>query len=142
MHRGNIAILLAALAVAGCASGSTGSPVARPSIATAPSQPVPVPADATVIAPPESGVASVIGQRAGSLTERFGLARIDLSEGVARKLQFAGTSCVLDVFLYPVAAGTEPVATHVDARLRSTGADTDKAGCIAEVQSRKHAPWR
>lgn len=87
-------------------------------------------------APAESGLADVIGERAGSLSERFGLARIDLKEGEARKLQFAGETCVLDLFLYPVAAGTEPVVTHVDARLRTTGADTDKSRCIAEVERR------
>ena len=133
----NLAILTGALATAACAGG-TGASVtaARPSVSTLPSEPVPVPQSVTVRAPQESGIASVIGVHAGDLAARFGLARIDLKEGEARKLQFAGTRCVLDVYFYPVAAGTEPVATHVDARLRSTGADTDKAGCIAEVENR------
>jgi hypothetical protein len=126
-------IILAALPLAACAAGSASTApnaAARPSISI---MPAPIPESVTVKAPPESGIAAVIGQRARTLTDRFGPARIDLTEGVARKLQFAGPACVLDVYLYPVAGDTEPVATHVDARLRKTGADTDKAGCIAEI---------
>ena len=36
-----------------------------------------------------------------------------------RKLQFAGERCVLDVFLYPLREGQEPVATYVEARRAS-----------------------
>jgi hypothetical protein len=136
MRMRDIAVLIGVFATAACATGAPKTAAPRPSIATVPVPQVPVPKDVTVVAPPESDGASVIGQRAGSLTKRFGLARIDLKEGEARKLQFAGQSCVLDVYLYPVAAGTEPVATHVDARLRSNGATIDKAACIAEVETR------
>ncbi|PKP90329.1 MAG: hypothetical protein CVT76_09985, partial [Alphaproteobacteria bacterium HGW-Alphaproteobacteria-15] len=67
---------------------------------------------------------------------RFGAPRIDLAEGDARKLQFAGPSCVLDIFLYPLSAGAEPTATHVDARLRQGGAAVDQGACIRELETR------
>ena len=136
MLKGNVAVLIGAVALAGCAAGTGGSQAARPSIATVPAMEADMPPDVDVRAPARSDVASIIGQRAANLTRRFGDARIDLTEGPARKLQFAGRDCVLDVFLYSVAAGTEPVATHVDARLRASGADTDKAACIAQVERR------
>ncbi|MEL7519837.1 MAG: hypothetical protein AAFN48_12890, partial [Pseudomonadota bacterium] len=81
-----------------------------------------------------AGLESVLGQRAGSLTQRFGKARIDLKEGDARKLQFLGTGCVLDIYLYPREERGEPVATHVEARSLSDGEDTDRARCIREVE--------
>ena len=46
----------------------------------------------------------------------FGTPRLDIVEGDARKLQFSGGACVLDVYLYPPAAGREPETTYIDAR--------------------------
>lgn len=117
---------LLAAALAGCAGGSS-----KPASATPRSTIVRVPA---VMAP--QGLEGVIGQDAGTLTQRFGAPRIDLSEGDARKLQFAGKSCVLDIFLYPVTAGQAPTAAHVEARLRQGGAEADRGACIREVESR------
>ena len=71
------------------------------------------------------------------LTQRFGQARIDLTEGDARKLQFLGSACVLDIYLYPESEGAQPVATYVEARRRSDGADTDRADCIREVERQR-----
>ena len=51
-----------------------------------------------------------------------------------RKLQFLGQGCVLDIYLYPPEPRAEPVATHVEARSRSDGGDTDRAACINEVE--------
>ena len=84
----------------------------------------------------ERGLNGVIGAQARALTARFGRPRIDLVEGDARKLQFMGQTCVLDVFLYPLEAGREPVATHVESRLRTNGGQIDHARCIAEVERR------
>lgn len=81
-----------------------------------------------------SDLDSVIGKGAASLARRFGTARIDLSEGEARKLQFISANCVLDIFLYPLERSTAPVATHVEARRRVGGGDTDRARCIAEIE--------
>ncbi len=79
----------------------------------------------------------IIGTGAASLRNRFGAARIDLSEGDARKLQFIGQGCVLDIFLYPLAAGAEPVATHIETRARKGGTPTDRKRCIREVEQRQ-----
>jgi hypothetical protein len=117
---------LLAAALAGCAGASS-----KPASAKPRSTIVRVPA---VMAP--QGLEGVIGQDAGTLTQRFGAPRIDLAEGDARKLQFAGRSCVLDIFLYPVTAGQAPTAAHVEARLRQGGTEADRGACIREVESR------
>lgn len=74
-------------------------------------------------------LAFVIGSRAGQLQQIFGAPRLDVIEGDARKLQFVGEQCVLDVFLYPLAPGAEPTATYVDARRASDALDVDRAAC-------------
>jgi len=51
-------------------------------------------------------------------------------EGDMRKLQFAGRACVLDVFLYPLREGAEPVATWAEARRASDGQEVDRAACV------------
>lgn len=127
MVRAMITAALLAATLAGCAGGG-GAP-ARPG-----------PARSTIVRVPQvmapQGLEGVIGQNAVALTRRFGTPRIDLAEGDARKLQFAGKSCVLDIFLYPVTAGREPTAAHVEARLRQGGAEADRGACIREVESR------
>jgi hypothetical protein len=123
---------LAVLAAVLAACGGGGQLVPSPRPAAAPrSSIVVVP---QVMAP--AGLGGVIGSPAEVLTRRFGSPRIDLAEGDARKLQFAGPSCVLDIYLYPVAAAAEPTATHVEARLRQGGAPVDPGACIREVEAR------
>ena len=80
------------------------------------------------------GLEEVIEHDAASLVRRFGEPRLDVREGDMRKLQFAGERCVLDVFLYPLRAGAEPVATHVEARRASDGQDVDRAACVAALR--------
>lgn len=82
------------------------------------------------------GLEGVIGASSAELTRQFGRPRLDVWEGDARKLQFAGTACVLDVFLYPAAAGREPQATYVDARRSSDGRDVDRGACISALRKR------
>lgn len=125
-------ILTLAISLGACATSGT-EPIAAPP----PTTPASTPASDFFRAPEvmrESGTDAVIGARAQALTRRFGAPRIDLIEGDARKLQFAGQSCVLDIYLYPLQAGGDPIATHVEARLRAGGKDTDRAQCIAELQ--------
>jgi hypothetical protein len=81
-----------------------------------------------------AGLEGVIEHNATALLNRFGPPRLDVSEGDMRKLQFAGEACVLDVFLYPLRPGAEPVATYVDARRPSDGLDVDRAACVAALQ--------
>jgi hypothetical protein len=81
----------------------------------------------------DAGLGSVIEKDAATLTREFGPPRLDVHEGDMRKLQFAGPPCVLDVFLYPLRPGAEPVATSVDARRESDGRDVDSAACVAAL---------
>ena len=125
------AIVLAALGLglSACASGGPARPAASAS----------APQRSSIVVLPEvmapAGLDGVIGSPAGTLTQRFGTPRIDLAEGDARKLQFAGASCVLDIYLYPPRPGAEPTAAHVDARLRQGGAAIDGGACIREVEA-------
>lgn len=81
------------------------------------------------------GLEGVIGATAAQLIAAFGPARLDVQEGDAHKLQFTGTACVLDVFLYPgTAAADEPRATYVDARRSEDGKDLDRATCVAALR--------
>lgn len=80
------------------------------------------------------GVQGVIGASTAQLTRQFGPARLDVWEGDARKLQFSGEACVLDIYLYPTEQGHEPQATYVDARRSTDGRDVDRAGCIAALR--------
>jgi hypothetical protein len=83
-----------------------------------------------------AGLERVIERDATALLNTFGPPRLDVREGDMRKLQFAGEACVLDVFLYPLRPGGEPVATHVDARRPSDGLDVDRAACVAALTRR------
>jgi hypothetical protein len=109
----------ALLLLAGCAASQAAqrpapAPVARPVSYTT------------------TGLESVIGRNARLLEAQFGKPVLDVREGPARKLQFAAPGCVLDAYLYPRAAGSEPIVTHVDARLPD-GRDLDRASCVAAL---------
>lgn len=81
------------------------------------------------------GMEGVIGATATELTRQFGAARLDVWEGDARKLQFTGEACVLDIYLYPAAEGREPQASYIDAR-RSDGRDVDRAACATALRKK------
>ncbi|HEU4652193.1 MAG TPA: hypothetical protein VFS49_12340 [Croceibacterium sp.] len=111
------------------------APPPRPAQAIPPTRPVPPPT-ADVRAPQVMrlpGLEDVIEHDTAALVRRFGNPRLEVREGDMRKLQFAGEACVLDVFLYPLRAGAEPVATHVEARRASDGQDVDRASCVAAL---------
>lgn len=82
------------------------------------------------------GLETVIGADARTLLGEFGTPRLDVHEGDARKLQFGGAACVLDVYLYPPDKGGTPRATYVDARRASDGQDVDRAACVAALMQR------
>lgn len=88
--------------------------------------------------PTISGQEGVLGRDARTLIGQFGDPDLDIREGTARKLQFAGPACILDAYLYPRAGGGEPVVTHIDARLPD-GRDIDRASCIAALTRRPQA---
>jgi hypothetical protein len=83
--------------------------------------------------PNEAQPGGIIGARAAALTQRFGTARLTLPEGDAAKLQFASPTCVLDIYLYPLVAGQEPVATHLETRRRD-GTRIERDDCIAALE--------
>ena len=131
-----------ALVLAGCA---TTAPPAKPvSVGTKPALTKPAPTRVrpsrkpppSAIAQVVPGVEGVIGNDAAGLIRQFGKPRLDILEGDARKLQFSGTACVLDAYLYPPVAGREPLATYIDARRPSDGQDVDRAACIAALRVR------
>lgn len=139
-----LAIALSAM-LAGCGGAAT---TARPQSAGSVVQPTPhIPPQRPAQRPisPDfrgarvmdlPGLEGVIGADANGLTRQFGAARLDVREGDVRKLQFSGTACVLDVYLYPPAQNAEPRATYVDARRASDGLDVDRAACVAALRQR------
>jgi hypothetical protein len=133
-------LILALLPLLGACASTAAAPRSAPA---KPAVAAPVPIRAPVRRPPPRaqalvapGLEGVIGATREDLLGQFGPARLDVWEGDARKLQFSGTACVLDVYLYPPAAGSEPQATYVDARRSSDGLDVDRAACIAALRSR------
>ncbi|QDM41125.1 hypothetical protein [Altererythrobacter sp. TH136] len=80
------------------------------------------------------GLEGVIGADSAGLQRQFGVPRLDVWEGDARKLQFGSEACVLDVYLYPPAPGAAPKATYVDARRSSDGLDVDRAACVKALK--------
>ena len=130
------------LLLSACVSGG-GTPTSAPVRAKAPKPvairpagragaPIALPKPKILSAP---GLEGVIGATPDGLVRQFGPARLDVWEGDARKLQFSGRACVLDVFLYPASAGGSPAATYVEARRASDGQDVDRAACVASLRA-------
>jgi hypothetical protein len=114
---------LGLLTVAGCVSSENAAPVHHRAALPPPPRYNPV------------GLEGVIGRTAKYLEAGFGKPNLDIREGPARKLQYSGAACVLDVYLYPPSGGGEPIVTYVDAR-RPDGADFDRASCVAALERR------
>ncbi len=132
--------LALSLVLAGC-GGSGTAPVKSASAAVVPHRPPRAPVRPPVRRPPPPpkvqallGIDGVIGATPGDLVRQFGSPRLDVWEGDARKVQYSGAACVLDIYLYPAAPGREPQATYVDARRPSDGQDVDRAACIAALR--------
>lgn len=127
--------------LAACGAGSVSStPAPAPRPGKSPAK-TPVRAPTRLPPPPARpltapGLEGVIGAIGADLVRQFGPARLDVIEGDARKLQWAGQACVLDVYLYPSAQGREPQASYVDARRASDGQDVDRAACIGALRKR------
>ena len=143
----NLTILSLGALLAGCASsvplpGSVpraSTPATTTTTAPPPQRPDPAPTrPAPGFRTPEvmrlPGLERVIGRSAAQLERQFGTAQLDVWEGDARKLQFAGEPCVLDIYLYPMQPGAAPSATHVEARRASDGAAVDRASCVRALR--------
>lgn len=136
-------LLLAPLAVLAACGPATGTKVAS-TPAPAPARVAAVPATKPAPPPPAGfrtarvmvlpGLEGVIGADPVALQRQFGSPRLDVHEGDARKLQFSGEACVLDVYLYPPSPGATPTATYVDARRASDGLDVDRAACVRALR--------
>jgi len=98
--------------------------------------PAPRPAALVLAAP---GLEGVIGADADQLIRLFGTPRLDIQDEDARKLQWTGTACVLDAYLYQGTRVGRATATYVDAR-RGDGRDVDRAACIAALRRKPPAP--
>ena len=111
---------------------------AQPQLAIPPTRAVRPPVAGFRTPPIQSlpGLETVIEHDAASLTRLFGAPRLDVREGDAQKLQFGGTACVLDVYLYPLEQNGTPLATHVEARRSSDGAEVDRAACVQALSAR------
>ena len=79
---------------------------------------------------------SLNGMTAGELIEHFGRPRLQITEGIGTKLQFAGPACVLDTYLYPPGngGGTQRV-THIEAR-NFQGTDVSAQACVYAIEER------
>lgn len=134
-------VLLAAGALAACGPAgekvvSTPQPASARAAAVPAQRPAP-PAVAAFRTPKvmaAQGLETVIGADTAALQRQFGAPRLDIWEGDARKLQFSGEACVLDVYLYPPSRGAAPTATYVDARRASDGLDVDRAACVRALR--------
>ncbi len=115
---------------------STPRPPFRPNPAARLAPPPPRPAALVLAAP---GLEGVIGADADQLTRLFGPPRLDIRDDDARKLQWTGTACVLDAYLYEGTRGGRATATYVDAR-RGDGRDVDRAACIAALRRKPPVP--
>lgn len=126
--------IVASLALATLLSACGGARPASVPRAPAPAAPLRPPPEAQVLRAP--GLEGVIGATVPALLGQFGQPRLDVREGDARKLQFSGTACVLDIYLYPPRGGGEPAATYVDARRASDGQEVDRAACVSALKRR------
>ena len=136
-------LLVPLAALAACGAGTTATEVAS-TPAPAPARVAAVPA--TKPAPPPAagfraarvmtlpGLEGVIGADTTALQRQFGSPRLEVHEGDARKLQFSGEACVLDIYLYPPSQGATPTAAYVDARRASDGLDVDRAACVRALR--------
>ena len=123
-----LAVLIVPLTLAACAGNPPppAAPVRRVEAPPPPVQPAYSP----------QGLEAVIGRTAAYLEAELGTPALDIREGAARKLQFAGPSCVLDAYLYPPQGKGEPIVTWIDARLPD-GRDAERVSCVTALMEGK-----
>ena len=116
-----LSLALSTLLLAGCAT------------APLPAPPQPQQQRPSPVRPSPQLRGELIGMTASELVQRLGTPALQIREGGSLKLQFRGSRCILDAYLYSPgdASGPERVA-HVDARL-SSGAETDPRICVATM---------
>lgn len=92
--------------------------------------PAPAPVNTPAPAAPTKQVVhhDLIGATAGQLIQIFGQPALQVREGSGLKLQFRGSRCILDAYLYAQGTQGERV-THVDTRVAS-GNSIDRDQCV------------
>ena len=125
----NYSRLIAVAALAATLGGCAATAVPRPT------QPAPARPGTTPTPPRITQSNSLVGHNANSALQLFGKPRLDIQEGMGRKLQFEGPPCILDVYYYAPKQGSEPIATHVDARTPD-GRDANIDSCISALGRR------
>ena len=104
--------------------------------ASTPTPQVQAPA-APAAATDDHGHRTLNGMTAGELIEQFGKPRLQSTEGIGTKLQFAGPACVLDADLYPPGnGGGTPRVTEIDAR-NFQGTDVNPQSCVYAIEQGK-----
>ncbi|HEX8839992.1 MAG TPA: hypothetical protein VF750_05940 [Sphingomicrobium sp.] len=103
--------------------------------ATAPQKPAPVPAPVPQPQAQPHETSSLVGLTPQELVGRFGPPALQIREGSSLKLQFRGSRCVMDAYLYPSGGSGALKVTHVDTRL-PTGGDIDQAACVFALRNR------
>ena len=98
-------------------------------LAACASTPAPV---VPVAAAPPPGLSRLIGKDAAAVAHLLGQPSLDRSEGTAHLLQFVRPPCVLDVYLYPPAAGGAPVVRTAAAR-KPDGSKIDPGACLSLI---------
>ncbi|QDP19372.1 hypothetical protein [Sphingomonas xanthus] len=79
---------------------------------------------------------TLAGMTAVELAQHFGSPRLTIREGVATKLQYSGSNCVLDAYLYPPESGQGvPRVIHVDTRTHQ-GTEINPQQCFAAIEGR------
>ena len=96
--------------------------------ATAPPQPASQPLVDSRLPP-----GSLIGLTPQELVAEFGSPALQIHEGNSIKLQFRGSSCVMDAYLYPSGSLGTLKVTYVDTRLPS-GDNMDQAACVLALR--------
>lgn len=81
------------------------------------------------------GLETILNKRDDELVALFGVPRLDIIEGQARKLQFTNERCALDIYLYPPQnnAGSERRSNYAEARDRDGNA-ADPRACINDLR--------
>jgi len=83
--------------------------------------------------PAERG--ELVGLGIDQLTQRLGQPALQVREGDSVKLQYRGSNCVLDAYLYRATSGQGlQRVSHVDSRDRE-GRDVDQRACLAELEA-------
>jgi hypothetical protein len=85
--------------------------------------------------PPSAHTRSdIVGLTTDEVVRKLGRPALQIREGESLKLQFRGSQCVLDAYLYPPSPGHAPYrVTYVDTRTRSLAA-IDQTACIASLE--------